>query len=56
MKTTLTNFIQKRRYYLYVICIIINIPGAILLNHMSFFALGWCIGLLFCAMVNDDII
>lgn len=56
MKNHLTNFVKKYNYGIYIVCILMNIPGCILLNPVSLFATGWISGLLFCQLVNDDVI
>lgn len=56
MKNKLTLFIQKTKYYVFVISILLNIYPAIKLNPLNIFALGWCSCILVCSLVNDDIL
>jgi hypothetical protein len=56
MKTKITRFVRKTKYYIYVISLLMNIPFAIEGDWLNIFAVGWCAGLLFCSLVNDEII
>lgn len=50
------KLIIKYKYYFYASAILMNIYGVIQLNPINLFAIGWCLAILYCSLLNDEII